>query len=66
MTFAVTPTQGEVLTMADECGRNHGGRLSLSLRPFGDNTVLSHRAQWPEGGPAPTCASILSIPSLGE
>jgi pilus assembly protein CpaB len=66
VTFAVTPTQGEVLAVSDECGRNHGGRLSLALRGIGDTNVLSNRAQWPEGGPAPTCSSVLGVSSLGE
>jgi pilus assembly protein CpaB len=66
VTFAVSPTQGEVLANADECGRNHGGRLSLSLRGIGDNNILSHRATWPEGGPAPTCSALLGVASLGE
>jgi pilus assembly protein CpaB len=66
VTFAVTPTQGEVLAMADECGKNHGGRLSLSLRGIGDSNVLSHRTQWPEGGPPPSCAAVLGVASLGE
>jgi pilus assembly protein CpaB len=66
VTMAVTPTQGEVLAMADECGRNHGGRLSLALRGLGDTQSLSNRAAFPEGGPPPTCSAVLGISSLGE
>jgi len=66
LTLAVTPTQGEVLAMADVCGDNHGGRLSLSLRAFGDETKLGNRTEWANDGPPPSCAEVLGISALGE
>lgn len=66
LTLAVTPTQGEVLAMADVCGDNHGGRLTLSLRAFGDETKLSNRTEWANDGPPPSCAEVLGISALGE
>jgi pilus assembly protein CpaB len=66
VTLAAVPVQGEVLTMADECGRNHGGRLALALRGPGDTNKLSNRTEWPADGPPPECAAVLGIASLGE
>ena len=66
VTLMVTPIQGEVLAMADVCGDNHGGRLSLSLRGPGDSAKLSNRTEWPDGGPPPGCAEVLGISALGE
>jgi Flp pilus assembly protein CpaB len=66
VTFAVSPSQGEVLTMADVCGNNHGGRLALALRRPGDTTRTSNRAEWPADGPPPVCSAILGIAAFGE
>jgi pilus assembly protein CpaB len=65
VTLAVSPTQGEVLGMADECGRNHDGRLALALRGPGDTNILSNRAEWPAGGPPPVCSAVIGITTLG-
>ncbi len=66
VTLAVTPTAGEVLAMADVCGENHGGRLSLSVRGIGDTAGLGNRTVWPSDGPAPTCTEVLGLTSLGQ
>ena len=66
VTFAVSAGQGEVLTMADVCGQNHGGRLALALRAIGDTTRTSNRAEWPADGPPPVCSAILGIAAFGE
>lgn len=66
LTLAVTPTQGEVLAMADVCGDNHGGRLALSLRGAGDEAKLGNRTEWANDGPPPSCAEVLGISALGE
>ena len=66
VTFAVTASQGEVLTMADECGKGHGGRLALALRGPGDTTRISNRSEWPADGPPPVCSAVLGIASFGE
>jgi pilus assembly protein CpaB len=65
VTLLVTPTQGEVLSMSDVCGDNHGGRLSLSLRGPGDNARLPNRTEWANEGPPPGCAEVLGISALG-
>jgi pilus assembly protein CpaB len=66
VTVAVSVIQGEVLAMADECGRNHTGRLSLALRAPGDTQKTSTRSEWPADGPPPLCSAVLGIASLGE
>ncbi len=66
VTLAVTPTQGEVLAMADVCGENHGGRLALAVRSVGDSNKLGNRSEWPENGASPGCAEVLGISSLGQ
>ena len=66
VTFAVSAIQGEVLAMADECGRNHTGRLALALRGPGDTNIISNRTEWPANGPPPICSAVLGIASLGE
>jgi pilus assembly protein CpaB len=66
LTLQVTPTQGEVLSMAEVCGNNHGGRITVSLRAAGDTSPLTHRPTWSEGGPPPRCSEILGIAALGE
>jgi Flp pilus assembly protein CpaB len=66
VTLAVSTVQGEVLAMADECGRNHTGRLALALRGPGDTNKISNRSEWPADGPPPICSAVLGIASLGE
>jgi len=63
VTLAVSPAHGEVLTVAEACGANNGGRLALSLRPFGDSSVVGTRSVWAEDGPPPTCAALLGLPT---
>jgi pilus assembly protein CpaB len=65
-TLAVIPAHGEVLVMADECAKQHGGRLALALRGPGDTNKSASRTEWPADGPPPACGSVLGIASLGE
>src|SRR3972149_5867912 len=44
VTLAVSPVHGEVLTVAETCGKNFGGRLALALRPFGESGLVDSRA----------------------
>src|SRR3990170_7983452 len=55
VTLAVSPVHGEVLTVAETCGKNFGGRLALALRGFGDSGLVDSRAQWSEDGSPPSC-----------
>jgi hypothetical protein len=64
VTLAVAPVHGEVLTAAETCGKNFGGRLALSLRPFGESGLVGTRAQWAEDGAPPSCAALLGLKSL--
>jgi len=64
VTLAVSPVHGEVLTVAETCGQNNGGRLALALRGFGDSELMDTRAQWAEGGAPPTCAAMLGLTTL--
>jgi pilus assembly protein CpaB len=66
LTVQVSPTQGEVLSMAEVCGSNHGGRISVSLRAPGDTSAVPGRAVYAENSPPPTCSSVLGIAALGE
>jgi len=66
LTIGVTPVQGEIVAMAEVCGHNHGGRLSVSLRGVGDGNALGNRTQWPTDGPPPSCAKVLGVSSLGQ
>src|SRR5436309_823651 len=65
VTFSLNPGQVEVIAVADQCGKAHGGRLAMSLRGPGDPNKLSNRAEWPAGGPIPSCAAILGVATLG-
>jgi Flp pilus assembly protein CpaB len=58
VTLAVMPVEGEVLTMAEECAGNFGGRLTLALRPFGEHTTVEVRSTWPETGTSPVCSQL--------
>lgn len=64
VTLAVSPVHGEVLTVAETCGQNNGGRLALALRAFGDSKEVGTRSVWASNGPPPTCAALLGLPSL--
>src|SRR3990170_5583390 len=64
VTLAVSPVHGEVLTAAEGCGKNYGGRLALSLRPFGESGLVGSRAQWADDGAPPSCAAMLGLTSL--
>lgn len=64
VTLAVSPIHGEVLTASEECGKNFGGRLALSLRPFGESALVGTRAQWADDGAPPSCAALLGLTSL--
>ena len=64
VTLAVSPVEGEVLTVAETCGKNFSGRLALALRSFGDSSQVQTRSVWsPDGGP-PTCGALLGLTSL--
>lgn len=64
VTLAVPPIHGEVLTTAEACGENFGGRLALALRGFGDDGTVETRSEWPQDGPTPSCAELLGLASL--
>jgi pilus assembly protein CpaB len=61
VTLAVAPVEGEVLTVADKCADNYGGRLALALRPFGDHTTVEVRTTWSETGPTPLCSQLFGV-----
>src|SRR2546428_4675010 len=65
VTLSLNPSQAEVIAVADQCGKAHGGRLSMSLRGPGDPNKLSNRAEWPANGTIPSCAGILGVATLG-
>jgi pilus assembly protein CpaB len=64
VTLAVSPVHGEVLTVAETCGSNFGGRLALALRAFGDSGQVATRSAWAEDGVPPTCAALMGLSSL--
>ena len=64
VTLAVSPVHGEVLTVAEACGENFGGRLALALRPLGESELVGTRTAWADAGAAPTCAAMLGLTSL--
>lgn len=61
VTLAVTPVEGEVLTVADECADNFSGRLALALRPFGDDTTVENRSSWLETAGPPLCSQLFGV-----
>jgi pilus assembly protein CpaB len=61
VTLAVSPVHGEVLTVAETCGGNNGGRLALALRPLGDGSQIETRSVWGQDGAPPTCAALLGL-----
>ncbi len=66
VTLALTPTQAEVISVADECGKDHDGRLALALRGPGDTAKLSNRTEWPADGGIPSCVALLGVATLGD
>jgi len=64
VTLLATPSQGEVLALADACRLNFDGRLALGVRRYGDDSLFSSRTEWPAGGPAPDCASLFGLQFL--
>jgi Flp pilus assembly protein CpaB len=61
VTLAVAPVEGEVLTVADTCADNYGGRLALALRPFGDHSTVEVRPTWSETGSTPLCSQLFGL-----
>jgi len=61
VTLAVAPVEGEVLTVAEECAGNFGGRLALALRPFGEHNTVETRSTWPETGTPPLCSGLFGM-----
>ena len=64
VTLAVSPVHGEVLTVAETCGKNFSGRLALALRAFGDSSQVETRSVWANDGAPPTCAALLGLSAL--
>jgi len=65
VTLSLNPSQAEVIAVADQCGKAHGGRLAMSLRGPGDPNKLSNRAEWPANGSIPSCVALLGVATLG-
>ncbi len=63
VTLAVTPIQGEVLSVSDTCRLNFDGRLALALRAQGDQEIVQGRTEFNESG-IPDCAAVLGIAAL--
>jgi pilus assembly protein CpaB len=61
VTLAVAPVEGEVLTVADKCADNYGGRLALAVRPFGDHDIVDVRPTWSETGETPLCSQLFGV-----
>jgi len=61
VTLAVAPVEGEVLTVAEECAGNFGGRLALALRPFGEHNTVETRSTWSETGSPPLCSQLFGM-----
>jgi len=64
VTLLATPSQSEVLALADACRLNFDGRLALSLRSFGDESRYAPRSEWPAEGEPPTCAALFGLQYL--
>jgi pilus assembly protein CpaB len=61
VTLAVVPVHAEVLTAADKCADNFGGRLALAVRPFGDHSTVEVRPTWSETGETPLCSQLFGV-----
>ena len=66
VTLSLTPSQAEVVAVADQCGAAHNGGLKYALRGPGDPNKLSNRAEWPADGDIPSCVALLGVATLGE
>jgi pilus assembly protein CpaB len=61
VTLAVTPVESEVLTVAEDCGKNFGGGVALALRPFGEHSNVEGRSTWSGTGSPPTCSQLFGM-----
>jgi pilus assembly protein CpaB len=61
VTFVAAPVHAEVLALADLCRETFNGRITLSLRAFGDDAPVTTRTQYPADGQPPDCASLLNL-----
>ncbi len=61
VTLAVTPVEGEVLTVAEGCADNFSGRLALALRPFGEHITVEARSTWSATAGTPVCSQLLGL-----
>jgi len=64
VTLLGTPTQSEVLALADMCRLNFEGRIALAVRSFGDDGSVGSRGQWANDGPTPDCFTLMGIEGL--
>jgi Flp pilus assembly protein CpaB len=64
VTLLATPAQSEVLVLADACRANHGGRIGLAVRSYGDAGRFDQRSEWPAAGEPPTCAGLFGLQFL--
>jgi len=64
VTLLGTPTQSEVLALADMCRLNFEGRIALAVRSYGDKGTVGSRGQWPNDGPTPDCFTLMGIEGL--
>jgi len=64
VTLLGTPTQSEVLALADTCRLNFEGRIALAVRSYGDKGSVGSRGQWPDGGATPDCFTLMGIEGL--
>jgi pilus assembly protein CpaB len=63
-TLLATPSQAEVLVLADACRANHGGRIGLAVRSYGDAGRYDQRTEWPAAGEPPSCAGLFGLQYL--
>ena len=61
VTLAVTPVEGEVLTVAESCADNFSGRLALALRPFGEHITVEARSTWSATAGTPVCSQLFGL-----
>jgi pilus assembly protein CpaB len=63
-TLLASPSQSEVLALADACRLNFDGRIGLAVRRFGDKGRYDQRTEWPAAGEPPTCAGLFGLQFL--